>query len=289
MNSSTLAAVALKKVPISAVRQVRKVGQGGMAEVWEAVDNSADRVALRMLLPCYRFNHAKKHCFVRGVNLRRRLGRHPNVVHYRAEGSSWFRPFEIIEFISGENLKRYIVDKHEMVWKYPLLILRQCAAAMIHVHNCGFIHLDIKPENYFVYTEKGKPVVKLSDFDLCQDVSLTKVPEGFGGSMAYLPPEYLEHHAISLGLDIFAFGVMAYNVYTFQMPFVGSVANEIRNGSYTVRFPAEVEERMPRGAVELIRKCLAPKPADRYANGYELFLALEDLHKQELKRPPSER
>lgn len=289
MDNMTLTPLAENTINKSSLKVGRKLGEGGVAEVFECNDKDGNKVALRQLQSSMRFKFEQKKNFLKGVELRRCLGRHPNVVQYIGEGVSMMLPYEVIEFVPGMPLKQAIMTKNEMVWNEPLLILRQAAAAMIHVHNVNHLHLDIKPENYFIYEVRGKPVIKLTDFDMCLPSDSKVAPAGYGGTPVYLPPEYHMRKEVSVSTDIFSFGVLAYNLYSTHMPFIGSVMEGIDSqGRYQIRFAGDQSERMTESVQDFIRKCLAPTPAERYGNGYELFIALEEMHKAHLKmrRPP---
>lgn len=266
-----------------------QLGAGGLAVVSEAYDQERHRVALRQLRREYRFRRKQKAIFNFGVNVRRLLGKHANIVQYYGQGSHHWLPYEVIEFVPGDTLKKLILNKHAAVWDHGLYLLRQAAAALCHVHEQGFLHLDVKSENFFVLFDRGMPIVKLTDFDLCVDIKQKVAGDFFGGSLPYLPPEYLQRKEIGPPLDIFSFGVMAYNLFTFAMPFVGSVETALRDGQYELRFPSDSFNRCPPGVEEFLRRCLAPTPKERYGTMMELFLALETLRQATVKmRRPSD-
>ena len=271
------------KIPISTLNVGDKLGEGGTAEVFSAL-NGGGQVVLRRLLPRHKFRGKMRKRFLNGVEVRRRCGEHPNIVRYFGEGGSFFSaPYEVIEFVPGKNLKTLIFNKHAAVHDQPLHILLQCAAAIMHVHQTGYLHLDIKPENFFVTFVDDKPVPKLSDFDLCLPISRTSAPKDFGGSLMYVPPEFLEKKEISIASDIFAFGVMAYNIYTNQMPFIGSVES-LMKGTYEIKFPAGAAERIPDEVQEIIVKCLSRHPRVRYQSGGDLYSALEKARRNQSYR-----
>ena len=193
------------------------------------------------------------------------------------------QPFEVIELVQGKNLKTAVFEKNQFVMNKPVNILKQCAAAMMHIHQIGYLHLDIKPENYLVATLDGCVEIKLTDFDLCLPEKAKVAPPGYGGSLMYLAPEFLQEKKISVGSDIFAFGVMAFYVCTRQMPFVGSVASIMGSSTYTIKFPSSFGSTLSPRLKELIEICLAKKPGDRFRDGGELFFALEAISIEETK------
>ncbi len=263
------------EISLSSLRLGEKLAEGGMATIHTAMSGDG-QVVVRQLKPNLRFNPKMRKYFNGGIKVRRLCGEHPNIVRYLGQGGSMFSlPYEVIEFVPGKNLKSLIFGKNQAVYDHPLHILLQCAASMMHVHQVGYLHLDIKPENYFVTSTASKPVVKLSDFDLCQPVTVKEAPKGYGGSLMYVPPEFLLRKEISVGSDVFAFGVMAYNLYTNQMPFIGSVQSIMSGGDYSIKFPAGIEKRLPDEIRRIILRCLERHAKMRYKSGGDLFTALE--------------
>src|SRR5690606_30017166 len=137
-----------------------------------------------------RFVRTFRRRFKHGIYVRRKLGNHKNIVTYFGHGGI-LQPYEVIEYVPGESLKTLIIRKHDLVKNQPLDLLRQAGLGLVHAHRRGFLHLDIKPENYLVQFERVGAIVKLSDFDLCQPITLTQAPKNFGGSLMYSPPEFL--------------------------------------------------------------------------------------------------
>jgi serine/threonine-protein kinase len=251
-----------------------------MADIHKALD-SGGQVVVRQLKRDLRFNRKMRQRFKGGIAVRRQCGEHPNIVQYHGEGGTWFTcPYEVIEFVGGRNLKLRIAKQDRVVLEDRLGVLRQCAAALAHVHQTGFLHLDIKPENYFVNVAGDDVVVKLSDFDLCLPVSTTRAPNKYGGSPMYAAPEFLKDQRISVATDIFAFGVMAYNLLTLQMPFVGSVASLMEGGrkAYEIVFPETVQ--VPADVQEIVLRCLARSPRDRYGTATALFSVLDQCRRR---------
>ncbi len=272
------------KMSLSALKRGELIAEGGFAQIFKARTPKHGQVVLRLMKKKHRFNRKLRGRFLQGVDVRRECGQHPNIISYIGEGGSLFSlPFEVSEFVNGKDLKILSFQKHPKIISQPLQILRQCAAAMMHIHQIGFLHLDIKPENYLVSFDNGEPEVKLTDFDLCLPVDSTEAPRNFGGSMAYLPPEYLATKKVSIGTDIFAFGVMAYHLCTGQMPFVGSVEALRRNGRYQVTFPNGNNPVLTERVRNFIITCLAETPDKRFRDGGELFVNLEQVVREDAK------
>jgi serine/threonine-protein kinase len=144
-------------------------------------------------------------------------------------------------------------------------ILIDMATALEHLHENGYMHLDFKPENVLVTPNAG---VRLVDFDLAQPISgkpikLSKNP----GTPAYMAPEQLLGHPITNRVDIFSFGVAAYELLTSQKPFPGETATEIlRRQLDRSEFatPRQLNPDLPANLETLILKCLETEPERRY-------------------------
>jgi serine/threonine protein kinase len=272
-----------KQVKLSSYRKGDLIASGGYADIFKAHGKDGP-VVLRIMKKEAKLSSKQKQQFIHGFEVRRECGKHPHIVSYFGEDTPMLgQPFEVIEYVSGKNLKMLIFENNQHVINKPVHILRQCAASMMHIHQIGFLHLDIKPENYLVDLSGPVPIVKLTDFDLCLPIDAKQAPAGYGGSLMYLAPEYLTAKRISVASDIFAFGVMAFNLCTRQMPFVRSVSSIMGNGNYEIKFPASFGSTLSPRVETLIRKCLAKEPKDRFSDGGELFFALEQISIEETK------
>ncbi len=270
------------RISLSSLKTGSKIAEGGFAELYNVNDRHGQSVVLRQLKPEHRFNRKMRRAFRHGVYIRRLCGQHPNIVQYHGEGGSWFAlPYEVIELINGDCLKNLIFNRHPAVHSHPLHILRQCAAAMMHIHQLGHLHLDIKPENFLVCFPGRKPEVKLSDFDLCQPITRKEAPKKFGGSLMYLAPEYLIRKEIAVTSDIFAFGVMAFNLYTGQMPFVGSVESLVTSGTYHIHYPVGLGAEAPEPVKELIDRCLNQYPKLRFLSAADLLATIDSVRRRQ--------
>lgn len=276
---TTIHTLLTKIVKPSKLNIVSKLADGGMAEVFTAYDGLGRNVVVRRIKSELRFNYGLRKRFTHGIYVRRKMGKHRNIVEYFGHGGL-LQPYEVIAYVPGENLKTLIVRKHDLVRSQPFSLLQQAADAIAHAHTRGFLHLDIKPENYLVEFRQGGGLVKLSDFDLCQPIGLRTAPKGFGGSLMYAAPEFLANRAISPQADYFAFGVLAYNLLTFQLPFVQSVASLQRSGRYEIRFPETPATRLSPPVRQFIERCLAERPERRFPNDSEFVAALGQAEQQ---------
>jgi serine/threonine-protein kinase len=146
------------------------------------------------------------------------------------------------------------------VGKYAFDILRQAAAGLAHMHGKGYMHMDVKPENLMVHKlPKGGLEVQLTDFDLSRPAETKKV-DSTGGTELYVPPEQLVDRVISPAGDVFAFGVMAYNLVTGKMPFIGTTELERKQRQISATFmppePVTFNKDLAPKLSKLIMQCL---------------------------------
>ncbi|MCS6771215.1 MAG: serine/threonine protein kinase [Kiritimatiellae bacterium] len=253
----------------------RRLAAGGMTYLYVAVDSQQNRVVIRRLKPDYLRDKRIRNSFLHGAEILGHL-HHPNVIRLIKAGIYQDEPFMALEYIESRNLRDLILRKDPLIYQNTLTILRQMASAIAYVHLSGFLHLDIKPENFIV---RNDALVVLIDFDLATErkpkpVKISPLP----GTFAYLPPETLLKNLVDEQTDIYAFGVTAYEMFTGHKPFEGVTLEDAKknqldpNGKPTrfrfhnVNLPAPMEN--------LIYKCLAYRQSDRYPS---MSLVLRDL------------
>jgi serine/threonine-protein kinase len=271
--SFTFKALTTHVIKRNAVSNLQPLARGGVADVFQAENEVGLPVVVRRLRRDCRFRWRLRRGFVHGIRVRRQLAVHENIAQYIAQ-SGWMQPFEVIEYVPGESLKTLILRKNRLVRNQPAALLRQAAAAIVHTHRRGFIHLDIKSENYLVRPDGDRGIVKLSDFDTCLPVGTTEAPTGFVGTTNYLPPEIFRDRSLSIATDFFAFGVMAFNMLTFDMPFEGHVTRYMDGDSLPIVFPASAPVSAP--LRELVLRCLHPDPTARFADDEMFWDAVVD-------------
>jgi serine/threonine protein kinase len=198
------------------------------------------------------------------------MGLHPNIVRYVGE-LGHLRPCEVVEYVPGDSLKTLINRRHRVVMEQPWAALRQSAAALAHVHECGYLHLDLKPENFLVKFIEGRFIVKLTDFDFCCPLATRQVPRRFGGSLLYEPPEFLTRKEVSPQTDIFAFGAMAYQVLTFHLPYLSSSQELLKQRE--VQFAAN--NRIGETGRQWLRRCLQVEASRRFDSAEAMLEALD--------------
>jgi len=246
---------------------VRELHVGGMARLSLAVTADGQQIVLRQLLPLNALNLRMRRAFTNGARIREALSPHPNIVDSLEWGVRGLVPYELIEYVEGQSLRRLMQTKDPCVTSDPLAILRQCAEGLAHVHESGFVHLDIKPENFLVARLENGLRVKLTDFDLSRE-SAPKKTRQQSGTAAYLAPEQVRKGVVGTPADVFAFGIMAYELVTGRMPFQGKHERQLRwrqtSDHFVPKPPKSVKPDLSPRVDRLISKCLEKDPASRF-------------------------
>jgi len=241
------------------------INSGGMADIWLASDAKGRHHALRLLHDRLRFDFTARRRFLRGAEILSKVQDHECIIGYVEHDKIDGQWYLLMEYVEGANLK-VLFGRHDPVLVENVAqILIDMAVGLEHVHESGFMHLDFKPENVLV-TRNGS--VRLVDFDLAQEISekpfkLKKNP----GTPAYMAPEQLSGQPIDHRVDVFAFGVAAYELLTNFKPFPGETSAEIlarQMGRSEFVAPRQHNPEMPVALERIILKCLEPEPNKRY-------------------------
>jgi Tol biopolymer transport system component/tRNA A-37 threonylcarbamoyl transferase component Bud32 len=257
----------------------RELGQGGMATVYLAEDlKHHRRVALKVLRPELAATLGPDR-FFREIEVAAKL-QHPHILPLHDSGEAGGFLYYVMPFVDGESLRRRLARGGELPIHDAVRILAEVADALAYAHGNGVVHRDIKPDNVLL---SGRHAL-VSDFGVAKAVSeatgrqqLTTAGVALG-TPAYMAPEQAAAEpTIDQRVDIYALGVMGYELLTGRPPFVGASSQEIL-AAHITQPPAPVSVRrpaVPAGLAEVIMKCLAKRPADRWQSADELFTHLE--------------
>lgn len=252
------------------------INSGGMADIWVATDAEGRTYALRKLHDALRFNFVARRRFIRGCEILKRIHAHDYIISYLEHGKCDGTLYCLMEYVESSNLKQLMARQDALLAENLGNILIDMAVALEHVHDSGFMHLDFKPENVLV-TRNG--AVRLVDFDLAQPKP--DAPRKFSknpGTPAYMAPEQLQREAYDHRVDLFAYGVTAYEILTGQKPFEGETARDIldrqldRTGFQT---PRDLNPDIPAALEKTILKCLETDPDRRHPIASVLVLELK--------------
>ena len=260
--------------------QVREqVGRGGMGVIYAAEDERLGRVvALKMLPPAYSRDAVARERLAREARAAAALS-HPCIATVYALEDIDGDLYIATELVRGATLRSALASG-PIPRERLLDTLTQIAEALDAAHRHGIVHRDLKPENVLC-TPEGR--IKIVDFGIAR--SLTPVPEARAGltltgaqlgTPGYMAPEQLRGRPVDARADIFAFGVMAYELATGRHPFGGSDPAALLERLVSDDPPLSVRLE-PEGLDRIIRTCLRGDPAARFASGTDLLAALQAL------------
>ena len=225
---------------------------------------------------------------------------HPNIVSVFDFGQlPDGRLLLAMEYVEGEGLSALIRRIGRLPVSRALNVLIQLASAVDHAHSRGVVHRDLKPENMILVEHRGQPdVLKVLDFGIAKIVApdykshgLTKKGEVFG-TPAYMPPEQFAGQAADPRSDLYAIGVIAFELLVGEPPFSGRTMELMH--AHLTKIPDLPSQRRPEARIPpeldaLVRRCLEKDPARRFQSGNDLRRALEQVPGYAAKKPGSGR
>ncbi|MFT3699763.1 MAG: serine/threonine-protein kinase [Kofleriaceae bacterium] len=256
---------------------LERVGQGGMAVVYRATDRSLKRVVAVKILHKHLSDYQEaRDRFEREAQAVAKL-RHENILEifdYSAkEGSD---SYIVTEFIDGQTLKQFITERPIAFPEIGAMVILQVCRALAHAHAGSILHRDVKPENIMI---RSDGVVKLMDFGISHMVDLERltVTGQLLGSPAYMAPEHVEGRPLDFRTDVFAAGIVLYQLCVGKLPFEGKNPHEVLKRIAECKFidPRQANPRIGNRLGRIILKAMAAVPDDRYAAIGEMVLALE--------------
>jgi len=254
-----------------------RVGQGGMAVVYRGIDRSLKRVVAVKVLHKHLADYQEaRDRFEREAQAVAKL-RHENILEifdYAAKPES--EAYIVTEFIDGQTLKQVITDRPIAFPEIGAMIILQVGRALAHAHAHGILHRDVKPENIMI---RSDGVVKLMDFGISHMVDLERltVTGQLLGSPAYMAPEHVEGRQLDFRTDVFALGIVLYQLCVGRLPFEGKNPHEVLKRIAETRFidPRTANARIGNRLGRIILKAMAAQPIDRFQAVGEMVIALE--------------
>ena len=265
---------------------VARIAAGGMGEVFRAHDPVLDReVALKILHPSLADDPAFIDRFRREARSAATLS-HPNIVGVHDWGETQGTYFMVMEFIRGPNLRSLLMRNGALEPALALEIASDVLGALGHAHAQGIVHRDIKPENIMIRASDG--AVKVADFGLARafaDSRVSQAPGTVTGTVQYLAPEQIEGMPADPRTDLYAVGIVLYELLSGQVPFTGetSVAIAWRHLRERVPAPSRVNPMVP---VELDRIVLNATERDRDRRTKDAAAMRADLSRAAAHLPP---
>ncbi len=251
------------------------IGDGGMANVYLAYDRTAKQhVAIKML----RYELSKDETFIRRfkressqvLNLN-----HPNIVRINDIGDYKQQPFIVMEYVNGKTLKDFLRENGIVSKELAVLIMKQLVEGIKYAHENNIIHRDLKTQNIMITEEY---VVKIMDFGIAlssNEADMTQT-NTIMGSVHYLAPELARGSLATERSDIYALGIILYELITGDVPFKGEGAVNVALQHLEAKMPSikEVNDSLPNSLDNIIQKATEKRPINRYQTVSELEVDL---------------
>jgi serine/threonine-protein kinase len=257
------------------------VGRGGMGLVYKARDLDLDEVvALKVLLPPLAGSSQMATRFRQEIKLARRVT-HPNVCRIYEYGRDQDRAYIVMEYVDGADFKALLRERGPLTWEEAVEVLVQVCRGLDAVHREGIVHRDLKTRNLMRDT-RGR--VRLMDFGLARSAEMSAgTSTGLVvGTPEYMSPEQARGRPLDGRSDIYALGVVTFELLTGDVPFGSTDAVEVLR--LQVEEPPPLDgpraRRIPASLRSVLRRALDKQPAQRYSTALELAAALERARDQ---------
>lgn len=254
---------------------LKRVGSGGMADVYMAKDHKLNRnVAVKVLKSEYVEDEKFLKKFETEAQAVARLS-HPNIVNIYDVGIEDGINYIVMELAEGITLKEYIRKKGYLSPKETVEISTQIASAISHAHKNHIIHRDIKPQNILV-SDTG--IIKVTDFGIAKAISSNTVTSTATamGSVHYISPEQAKGRFCDEKSDIYSLGITMYEMVTGHVPFdhENGVTIALMHLQNEITPPSQIRDGIPDSLEKIILKCTMKKPEERYQTADDLIADL---------------
>ena len=268
--------IQIGKIFAGRYRILKQIGRGGMADVYLAKDLILDgeEVAVKVLRTNYQTDPIAVARFQREARAMADLD-HPHIVRITDIGEEEGQQYLAMEYVAGLDLKRYIKEHHPLSNEEAIRIMGQILLAMRLAHTRGIVHRDLKPQNILL-TPDG--TAKVTDFGIAvafAETSLTQT-NSMLGSVHYLSPEQARGSKATVQSDIYAMGIIFYEMLTGHIPYDGDSAVTIALQHFQKPLPSVIAENpsVPQALENVVIKATAKKLTDRYQSVAEMYVDL---------------
>lgn len=271
-------------------RLARLIRMGNSCQVWEAIETaSGNRFALKVLREDFRENKEEIAFLKNEYEIASSLT-HPCVIKmHKLFLEKNLPPFLVLELFSELNIKQALRRGPESIAYMLDKIIVQCTESLYYMHSQGWVHCDIKPDNFLVSRDGD---VKLIDFTISQKMKtgfakwFSGKPKNISGTRSYMSPEQIRGGSLDQRSDIYSFGCVLYELVTGKPPFTGSTPNELlsKHISSPVPSPLVANDNVTAEYAAVIRSAMAKKPEDRPGTMWELLKTLRVT--KVFKKPP---
>jgi eukaryotic-like serine/threonine-protein kinase len=258
-----------------------RLARGGMSTVYLAVDRRLDReVALKVLYPHLAENPSLVERFEQEAKTAARLS-HPHVVNVLDQGvdehAEGLLAYLVMEYVPGYTLRTVLQRRNAMTPRVALAYLEAIVDGLAAAHRAGLVHRDMKPENVLV-SKDGR--IKVADFGLARaTTNFTGSGAALVGTVAYISPELVTGSPADERSDVYAVGIMAYEMLTGRQPFTGTSPIQVayQHINHTVPAPSDAVPGLAAELDRMVLWCTAQDPANRPADASVLLEDIRDL------------
>lgn len=257
-------------------RVLHKIQKGGLTDLYVCVADTGKRVVVRFVKEQFRKDKGVIKSFKKGLQYLEAFD-HPSIIKILDTGTCKGLIYMVIEYHESENLRECILHQNNILKTNSLTLVRKLAGGLNYIHNQGYLHMDLKPENLLI---KPDPDLILIDFDFCmphkgpKPIKLKVLP----GTPTYLAPETLRYQEVDERSEVFSFGVVAYEMMTNHKPFEANSVTEYKRAVADPRIRAyplhQHRNDISKKLEDVIHKCLAKRKEERYPS---MALVLRDL------------
>ena len=270
---------------------VRMIRSGQTCQVWEAIRTGTDeRVALKVLLR----EHMKSKDLVEALRHEAVVGKtldHPRVIKIYDFHQQHSLPFISMELFAANNLKQEIRENLDRVLIDIDPILAACCEGLIHLHKKGWLHCDMKPDNFLINADKE---VKLIDFSIAQKITKPSIFSGWGGgksvsgTRSYMAPEQIRSKHLSIATDVYGLGCTFFELVSGRLPFTAGNPNELLAKHLSAPVPSVLPANnlVSEAFADILTKMMAKEPAKRYPT---IEAVMGEIKKVRVLRPGAQK
>ena len=259
-------------------RLTKFIRSGNSSQIWEAVRDQKDRFILKVLRPDHWGDKDEigllKHEFEVGHSLK-----HPSIIRIHEFNLEGKIAYLVLDVFSPLNVKQAMRENAAKVQFYFSKIAEQMALSLLHMHEKGWVHCDVKPDNFLLNDEGA---IKLIDFTIARKSATGMIARLFGrqkvirGTRSYMSPEQIRGQPLDGRADIYSLGCVLFELLSGKPPFFGDSPNDLLQKHLTAAIPSVVVQNdnvMPELAA-LLRKMMSKKPEDRPSSMAEVLKEL---------------
>lgn len=261
----------------------RRLAAGGMATIYAGIDTRLDRpVAVKIMHAHLANDEAFVSRFIKEAKATAALS-HPNIVSIQDQGWNEGGPpavFLVMELVEGTTLRDFLNENGVLNTEQTIQIINPVLSALAAAHKIGIIHRDIKPENILI-SKDGR--IKVADFGLARNTSMAQTMTAESsvvlGSVSYLSPEQVQRGVADARSDIYAIGIVLFEMLIGKKPYDGETPIQIAYRHVNDRIPRinQINSNIPEVIADLVFDATAPNPDQRPKDAEELLNKVRDI------------